>query len=215
MKLVVKIGGSMLFPEKGPDGIYIKKLLPVLKSAKKENQLIVCIGAGKYFKNYAYKVREFLSGKELEWVLIDLLKANVTLFSKLLGMKPIYTLKDLGEKTSGVIGGIVPGRSTDANAAYAAKVINAELLVKITDVNGIYDRDPKKYAHAKLLRKIHFCELGRYAVRGSPGNYGVLDKTAMNYIAGSRIRTVVASGKNPENILKILGGRHIGTEISA
>ena len=74
MKIVIKIGGSVLFPDEGPDKNYIKKLLPVLQRIKKENQLIVCVGAGRYLKNYAHKVREFLSDRDLELLFIDLLK---------------------------------------------------------------------------------------------------------------------------------------------
>lgn len=214
MKIVVKVGGSILFTADGPNTSYIKKMLPILKKVKKENQLIFCIGAGKFLKTYVNNVKDFFDNDDLEWLFVDLLRTNVNLYSNLLDMKPILKLNQLNSKTSGVISGIKPGRSTDANAAYAAKIIGADIFVKMTDVDGVYDKDPKKFSNAKLLKIISFNEIKKYSVKGTPGNYGILDEIAMDYIIKNKIKTVVLNGNDPKNLLKILKGEKIGTEIS-
>lgn len=215
MRLVIKIGGSLSIDEHGPRMEYFKKLLPVLKKIDKNNQLILSIGGGKFIRKYYDSIKEFgLSDEEMEWIAVDILHVNVQFLSFLMKKKPIFSLDELNEKCSGVIGGIKPGRSTDANAAFAAKTIKADFFIKLTDVDGIYDKDPKKFSNAKKLDKVSFNELKNYAKGGKPGKYGVLDKLAVDIITKNKIKTVIMNGNNPEDILMVLKGKKVGTLIS-
>ena len=214
MKFVVKVGGSILFPENGPNKNYIKKLLPVLKKIKQKNQLILSIGAGKYFRKYVYNIKELLQNDEPEWIFIELLKSNIKLFSFLTKLKPIYSLDEVSKTTSGIISGIKPKRSTDANASYCAKKIKSDLFIKMTDVNGIYNKDPKKFLDAHLLKKIKFSELGNFSIKSSPGNYGILDETAIELITKNKIKTIVMNAKNPKKLFDVIKGKQTGTLIS-
>lgn len=214
MKLVIKIGGSLLFDDEGPILDYIKNLLPVLKKVKKENQLILVVGGGKFVRNYINRAKGLkISNKNLEWVAIEILKANVRLFSLLLNLKPIFNLEDINEKSEGVLGGICPGRSTDANAAIAAKMIKADILIKATNVDGIYDKDPNKFKNAKKIDEISFEDLRRFKKTGKPGAYGILDKLAVETIIKNKIKTFVINGKDPKNIIKVIEEENIGTKI--
>lgn len=215
MKIVIKIGGSLLFDEYGPVIDYVKNFISVLRRIKKKHQLIVVIGGGRFVRNYMSRAKAFgISNKKLEWIAIEILKANVLLFSFLLNLKPIFRLEDINEKTTGVLGGICPGRSTDANAAIAAKKMKANMLIKVTNVDGIYDKDPNIFKDAKKFDKLSFEELKRFAKKGAPGKYGILDKLAIETIVKNKIRTFVINGKDPENIIKVINGEKIGTEIT-
>jgi len=212
MKMVIKIGGSLCFSEEGPNINYINKLVPVLRIVDKSNRTIVVIGGGRFVRNYIKNFSRFtkkLSNEKIEWIVIEMLKANVRLFAYLLNKKPIFDLSKLSMNS--VIGGIKPGRSTDTNAAIAAAKTKS-VLIKMTDVNGIYDKDPKKYKNAKLLKRIKFSELKAHR-KTSPGNYGILDPTAIKIIKKYRVRTHIINGKNPNNLLKLLKGKNIGTMI--
>jgi len=59
MKIVLKIGGSVSISEDGPVEAYFRKLLPVIRQIKTRHQLILCIGGGKFIRNY-YKSIEKL-----------------------------------------------------------------------------------------------------------------------------------------------------------
>lgn len=213
MKIVIKIGGSMTFDENGPRVDYIKKLIPVIKSLKKKNQVIVSIGGGKYGRKYIKNLKMLLPNDKIEWIFIDLLKANVRLLGYVFDMKPIFDLKDVRSNTSGVISGIAPGRSTDANALICAEKIGADVFVKLTDVDGIYDKDPKKFNKARKLREIRFSDIDKYKTKTSPGSYGVLDPMAMRIIKKNKITSYVISGSDTKNILKVIEGKNIGTKI--
>lgn len=215
MRLVIKIGGSLSIGKDGPKKEYFRRLLPVLKELDKNNQLIISIGGGRFIRKYYKAVEKLdLTPEQMEWIAIELLRVNVRFLSFLLNKNSIFTLQEMGKNTSGVIGGIRPGRSTDANAAYAAGVIEADYFVKLTNVNGIYDKDPKRYKNAKKLNHISFDQLKKYASDGKPGKYGVLDKLAIETVAKNRIKTVVMNGKNPSDLLRLLDGEKVGTLIS-
>lgn len=214
MKIVIKIGGSVSIGENGPDFSFFSRLIPVIRKTKAKNQLIVVIGGGKLTRSYGKSIGKFkIKNAEKEKIFIELIKANVRFVSAVTGLKPIFSLEEIKPKTSGVIGGIKPGRSTDANGAIAAKRIGADLFIKLTDVDGIFTSDPKSSKNARKLDKISFKELKALAVRGSPNRYGVLDKTAIQSLSSGKIRTVIINGKEPENILRVLKGEKIGTVI--
>ncbi len=213
-KIVIKIGGSISIAANGPDFSYFSKLLPVLRRLKKRNQIIVAVGGGALTRVYGKSIEKFrLSDKEKEKIFIELISANVRFLAAALKMKPIPSLDEIRSSTSGVIGGIAPGRSTDANAAAAAKKIKADLFIKLTDVGGIYDKDPKKFRNARLIRKMSFRDLTKFAKKGSPNSYGILDSTAIKTLADAKIKTAIISGRNPKNIEKALQGVHVGTII--
>lgn len=215
MRLVIKIGGSLSIGKDGPKKEYFSRLLPVLKELDKNNQLIISIGGGRFIRKYYKAVEKLdLTPEQMEWIAIELLRVNVRFLSFLLNKNSIFTLQEMNKNTSGVIGGIRPGRSTDANAAYAAGVIDADYFIKLTNVNGIYDKDPKRYKNAKKLEHISFDHLTKYASDGKPGKYGVLDKLAIETIVKNKIKTVVMNGKNPSDLLRLLKGEKTGTLIS-
>ncbi len=215
MRIVLKIGGSVSIDEGGPNAIYFRKIVPVLRKISRQHQLIVSIGGGKFVRSYYSKIAGFnLSSEDKEWIAVELLSANVRFVASALGMKPLLSLDDINSKTSGVIGGIKPGRSTDTNAAYAARKIRADLFIKLTDVNGVYTADPDKDRNARKLDKISFRDVMKFAKTGKPGDYGILDKTALRIIKKSRIKTMIIDGRNPKSLLKALRGERIGTLIS-
>ena len=214
MKLVIKIGGSLSVGDSGPDYRYFSRLLPALKAIKKRHQLIVVIGGGRLARKYISIVKKFrISEKNCEWVAIYIVNINRKFLSAVLGMNEIKSLGEIGPKTRGVLGGIAPGRSTDANAAYAASAIRADMLIKLTDVDGVYEKDPKTHKNAKKLYKISFSDLGKISKEGSAGNYGIMDSTAIGIITKSRIKTVIISGARTKDLLKAIAGRHVGTVI--
>ncbi len=216
MRLVIKIGGSLSIGKDGPKKEYFSRLLPVLKDLDKNNQLIISIGGGKFIRKYYKAVEKLnLTPEQMEWIAIELLRVNVRFLSFLLNKNSIFTLQEMDRNTSGVIGGIRPGRSTDANAAYAAGIIGADYFIKLTNVNGIYDKDPKRFKNAKKMDDISFSQLEKYASDGKPGKYGVLDRLAIETIVKHRIKTVVMNGKDPKNLLRLLNGEKIGTLIQA
>lgn len=200
MKIVVKIGGSVAIGDAGMDAEYFSRFLPVLKRVEKSHDVSLCIGGGKIVRNYFTSVMALgMSDESMEKVAIEIIRAHVLFLSSLTGKSPVLSLKDVKDGSM-VIGGLVPGRSTDANAVLLASMIKADMFVKMTNVDGIYDRDPNKFGDATLIREMDFDALKKFSVKGTPGNYGILDAQAIETVAKNRITIVIANGRNPENL---------------
>lgn len=114
-----------------------------------------------------------------------------------------------------VMGGLKPGMTTDTVAAMLAERVNADLLVKATDVDGVFTRDPKKYKDAKRLETLSFDDLFGFfeKARHEAGIHQVIDPEAVRILQKKRIKTVVVNGFNPGNVLLAVKGEKVGTLI--
>lgn len=100
-----------------------------------------------------------------------------------------------------------PYFSTDTTAALRAAEIDAEVILKATMVDGVYDCDPKKNPNAVRFNSLTFTDaLSR--------RLGVMDATALSLCMDNNIPLIVFDLKNPENILKVVSGENIGTTIN-
>ncbi len=100
-----------------------------------------------------------------------------------------------------------PYFSTDTTAALRAAEIDADVILKATMVDGVYDSDPKKNADAVRFDSISFAE-------ALTRRLGVMDSTAMSLCMDNKIPLIVFDLSNPENILKVIGGERIGTTLT-
>lgn len=100
-----------------------------------------------------------------------------------------------------------PYFSTDTTAALRAAEIDADVILKATMVDGIYDSDPKKNADAVRFDSISYAEaLGR--------RLGVMDSTAVSLCMDNKIPLIVFDLSDPENIIRVINGERIGTLLS-
>lgn len=97
-----------------------------------------------------------------------------------------------------------PFFSTDTAAALRAAEIDADIILKATMVDGVYDSDPKKNADAKKFDSLTF-----YNVLEK--NLQVMDSTAASLCRDNHIPICVFSIEDPENIVRAICGEKIGT----
>jgi uridylate kinase len=115
-----------------------------------------------------------------------------------------------------VMGGLIPGQTTDAVSAVLAEYVGADLLINATSVDGVYTADPNIDKHAKKLTNMTPSELVEIVMKidMAAGSNSPLDPLAAKIIQRCGIKTVVVDGKDPENIVEAVAGRHHGTLIS-
>lgn len=100
-----------------------------------------------------------------------------------------------------------PFFSTDTAAALRAMEVAADVVIKATKVDGIYDSDPKKNADAKKFEKMTYLDfLGR--------RLAVMDSTAVTLCMENNLPILVLNFWDPEALLRALKGEAVGTLVS-
>lgn len=104
----------------------------------------------------------------------------------------------------------------DSLSAMVANLIDADLLAILTDIDGLYTADPRRYPDAKLIPKIEKidAEIERLAGgAGSPyGVGGMITKIeAAKLATASGVTVVIANGTKPDILKQIVNGRKVGT----
>lgn len=97
-----------------------------------------------------------------------------------------------------------PFFSTDTGAALRATEIGADIFLKATMVDGVYDKDPNKYPDAVRYEKITHDEV-------LSSNLKVMDATAAALCRDNGTKIYVFSMEDPDNIVKVIKGENIGT----
>jgi uridylate kinase len=100
-----------------------------------------------------------------------------------------------------------PYFTTDTAAVLRAQEIHAEILLKATKVDGVYDSDPMVNRDAQLLRQISYREVLQRQLR-------VMDMTAISLAMDNKLPLAVFKLKVPGNINRVVCGGHVGTRIN-
>ena len=224
MRVTVRIGGSVVASPLNPrliDGY--ASTIRVLRQAGHE--LAVVVGGGSISREFIKAAQEVgLNEEAQDEVAISISRVIAQMLAIRIGgleWKRIPTtleeaVETLRERGVVVMGGLKPGMTTDTVAALLASKIKADMIVKATDQEGIYTKDPKKHPDAEKLDKLTFDELIEHleSKRHKAGIHQIIDPEAVKILRKSRIKTVVVNGFDPENIIRALEGEKIGTVIS-
>ena len=99
-----------------------------------------------------------------------------------------------------------PYFSTDTAATLRGLEVHAEIIAKATSVDGVYDKDPKKFSDAVKYAEISYTEVLSKAL-------AVMDASAVAMCRDNRMPITVFDLKTPGNIMRMAMGEHIGTLI--
>lgn len=99
-----------------------------------------------------------------------------------------------------------PYFTTDTAASLRAMEINAEVIMKATKVDGIYDKDPKKHTDAKKYDEISYIEVLKQGLQ-------VMDSTAISLCMDNKLPILTFDMGKAGNVLKAVCGENIGTVV--
>jgi uridylate kinase len=100
-----------------------------------------------------------------------------------------------------------PYFTTDTAASLRAMEIHAEVILKATKVDGIYDSDPKKNAKAKRYSRITYLEALQKRL-------AVMDSTAFSLCMDNKMPIVVFDLFRPHNLKRVVFGEEVGTVVT-
>ncbi len=227
-KVVVSVGGAFF-----EDAASIKKIAAVLDELSARCHLFVVVGGGKRARECINIARELGANDSVcDYIGIEATRINAMLLISALKNAYPMPFRDyhevaqqyahiIGVEASStehaisVMGGVSPGQTTDAVAAILAEYLNADMLINVTTVDGVYDDDPRFNKNARRFDRLTPAELLDIVMRREmkAGASIVIDPVAAKIIERSRIKTVVIDGGDPKNILKAFNGERTGTII--
>ncbi|NJE07849.1 UMP kinase [Thermococcus sp. M39] len=221
MRIVFDIGGSVLVPDK-PDIDFIKKIAYQLVKISEDHEVAVVVGGGRVSRDYINAAKTFTPNETFkDYIGIHITRANAMLLIAALGEKAYpFVVQDFRKaweviqlKKIPIMGGTHPGHTTDAVAALLAEYLQADLLVVITNVDGVYDSDPRENPNAKKLRKITTAQLVEIAMQGESkaGGSSVVDALAAKFIQRGKIKTYVVGKEDAVKLFDVVRGNHNGT----
>ena len=210
----ISIGGSVILAEEA-DVSFLRKLVNLLKKFSKQYKIYVIVGGGKIARTYIKRGRELnLDEDTLDEIGIEVTRVNAKLLTSTIGISngdiPMTTdeAKRL-DKPIVIMGGTLPGHSTDLVGAELAEKTRANKFIIATNVDGIYDKDPNKYSDAKQLKELTINELiKKYGTEWSAaGSNVVIDGPALEIIDKAKIPTFVVNGKRLDQLEKIINNQ--------
>ncbi len=229
-RILLKISGEVLTGDKeyGIDPSVIKKIAEEIKEVKELGlEIAIVIGGGNIFRGVA------ASSKGMDRASADYMGMLATVLNALalqdaLEKIGIHTrvqtaieMKEIAEPyiRRRAIRHLEKGRivifaagtgnpyfTTDTTASLRAMEIGADVILKATKVDGIYDKDPLIHKGAKKFDELTYLEVLKKGIK-------VMDATAISLCMDNQIPIIVFNLKKSGNIKKIVLGEKIGTKV--
>jgi len=223
--VVISLGGSLIVPEE-INVAFLKRFRKlILNFVKKGNRVIIVCGGGKICRKYntaAEKIFKEVSDVDLDWLGITATKLNAELIRVVFGrlayekVLPNPHKKVKTNKKILIGSGFVPGSSSDKDAALLAKTYKADAVVNLTNVNYVYDRDPRKFKNAKPQKKLTWLQFRKIiGNKWSPGANAPFGLPAARLAQKLGLEVIIVNGGKLANLTKVLKSKpFVGTVIA-
>lgn len=220
---IVNSGKEVALVTSGAVAVGVNKLkLKEKPESIREKQAVASIGQcelmhiySKFFGEYSHIVGQVLLTRDV--VEDDHVRNNVcNTFETLLEKKIIPIVNENDTVSIDEIENIVNFGDNDNLSAIVATLVNADLLIILSDIDGFYDADPRSSNDARLLNEVTEITSELEECAGGAGSCvgtgGMITKlTAAKKATESGIDMVLANGNKPHILLDILEGKEIGT----
>jgi uridylate kinase len=212
--VVVSVGGSVVLSDEANID-FLKRLAVLLKKIGRQYRLFVIVGGGTIARRYIQLGRELGFDEDtLDLIGIDVTRVNARIITNLLGVSNKEIPRTTDEALDldfpiVVMGGTDPKHSTDTVGAELAEKTHAIRFVNATNVDGIYDKDPKKFKDARQLKEVTIDHLiAQYGTTwGAAGKNIFMDEPALAIIKRAKIPTFVVNGKRLDQLEKAMLGK--------
>jgi uridylate kinase len=223
--VVISVGGSLISPQSGIDVSFLKKLKLFVEShVARGYQFVIITGGGATARNYQNAGRKVgdIATEDLDWLGIHSTRLNGHLLRSIfrkyalpaLVKNPLATVP--AHKPVIIAAGWKPGFSTDYVAVKLAQKINAKRVVNLSDIDYVYDKDPKKNKNAKPIKVIAWQDFREVIPKKwDPGLSSPFDPVAAKQAESLKLEVAMINGKKLGEFEKYLGGKKfVGTRIA-
>lgn len=226
--IVISVGGSLIVPNGGISTDFLIKLNKLIREeVVKGKRFLLIAGAGKIGRHYqeaGTSVIGSLTQEDLDWLGIHATHLNGqllrTIFQDITNPRVIqhYNRKLENWTEPIAIGaGWKPGWTTDYDAVILARDHKAKIIINMSNIDWVYDKDPAKFNDAKPIKNITWDEMIKIVGdKHSSGINAPFDPIATKLAKKLKLTVVIANGNDMQNIQKIINKESFkGTVISS
>ena len=222
--IVISLGGSLIIPDE-LDINFLKEFRTlIISQVSKGKKFVIITGGGKICRKYQDAAKELSnpSTSDLDWIGIASLKLNAELLRVVFGEHAHdKVITDLNQKFSFdkpiVVGSAYqPGSSSDTDAIMGAKTIGAKKVINLSNMDYVYDSDPKTNSDAQKIEQISWKDYRALIPKEwNPGFNSPFDPVASKMAEEAGLEVMIMNGKPIDNLVKCLNGEKFqGTIIS-
>jgi uridylate kinase len=223
-RVVVSVGGSLIVPDQ-IDTDFLKRFKGlILEKIEQGLTFTIIAGGGKVCRRYQEAAGAItpLSRQDLDWLGIHVTRLNAQLLRNIfVGYAHQQIIKNPtadieADEPVIIAAGWQPGCSTDYDAVLIAKNLGAARLVNLSNIDYVYDSDPKKNPQAKKIEKISWTEFRKLIPEEwDPGLSSPFDPIAAKEAEALGLEVAIINGEKLEEFSNYLEGKpFIGTVIS-
>jgi uridylate kinase len=220
---VLSLGGSLIVPDEIDQDFLNNFRKLILSQIKRGHRFIIITGGGQTSRRYqtALKKASRATSAELDWMGIEATLVNARLVQLMFGkIAHQKIISDPNKKVNFkekilVAGGWKPGRSSDDCAVRLAHTYGSNTVINLSNIDYVYDKDPRKYKNARKLPLLSWRDYNRmFDNRWNPGAHVPFDPVAARFAQKHGQKVIIAHGRDLKNLHKILQNvKFKGTEV--
>ncbi len=227
-KVVLSLGGSLVVPDGGINVNFLKEFNDFIRQSVKKNserQFFIVVGGGTIARQYRdageIVLGHELTHEDLDWLGIHATRLNAQLIRTIFRdiahphiLKHYEIIRKVDEPVV-VAAGWKPGWSTDYCAVLVCDDYNVTKIVNMSNIDMVYNKDPKKFPNAKPITKATWEEFRKLVGdKWVPGMNAPFDPIAAKSSQELGLTTVILNGSDLDNLSRYLEGKEfVGTTI--
>jgi uridylate kinase len=219
---VISLGGSLIVPAEIDVG-FLKRFRDIMLDYCQANRAVIVCGGGMVCRLYQQAAKSITgtTDEDLDWIGIRATKLNAELVRAMFGKLAYENITDdplekIKTKKNIIIGsGHVPGASSDNDAVLLAKNLGAKRVLNLSNVDHVYDKDPRSFHDAKIFERMTWDEyIAICGDKWKPGANHPFDPTASRNAKKHGIKVLIMDGHDLRNFSEALHSREFkGTVI--
>lgn len=226
---IISLGGSLIVPD-AIDWHFLKKFKKIIvEQIEKGNKFVIVTGGGNTARRYQEAANNVaqLKNDDQDWLGIHATRLNAHLIKTIFREyahprinKNPCTKEDLCQHfTHGeglmVAAGWRPGWSTDYVAAILAERLEAKKILNLSNIEYVYDKDPRQYPDAKKIKEISWKKFKKLVGdKWDPGLNTPFDPIASKHAQERKMEVFIMDGRNLDNLSSFFSGESfVGTKI--
>ncbi len=215
-RIIISLGGSLIVPDEVDVSFLLQFKKLIESEIKRGKKFILITGGGRTSRRYSDAAKKLgdLNPSDLDWLGIHSTRLNGhllrTIFRKDAHERIIKNPHKVENANEPIIvsAGYRPGWSTDYVAVLLARKYKAETMINLSNIDYVYDKNPKKFKSAKPIKNISWKDFRKIVGnKWDPGLNLPFDPVASKLAEKLKLQVVVMNGNPLSNLKNFLSGK--------